>query len=313
MPLDPAIASMLAEMEAAGAPPMHTLSPPEARVVSEGIIPLAGEGAAVASRLDRSVGGVPARVYTPHRDLDRDLDRDGDGPLPVLVWIHGGGWVICSLEHYDSVCQDLAAGAGCIVVSLDYRLAPEHKAPAAIDDCIAAVDWVLANAAELGGDATRVAVGGDSAGGNLSAVMAQHFGSRLVGQLLVYPATNMSLESPSIDENADGYFLTKDSMIWFSGHYLDDSGIDRDDPRVSPARASDDVLAATPPAFVITAEFDPLRDEGEAYAARLQALGVTTKQRRFDGQIHAFMVMKVVTPDASAAIDDSVDFLRSVF
>jgi len=303
MPLDPAIASLLADMQAQGAPPMHTLSPPEARTASERIIPLAGEGAEVAARVDRQVGGVPARVYTPL----------GDGPFPVLVWIHGGGWVICGLDHYDSLCQDLAAGAGCVVVSLDYRLAPEHKAPAAIDDCIVAVEWVLANAADVGGDPSRVAVGGDSAGGNLSAVVAQHFGSRLAGQLLVYPATDMALASPSIDENADGYFLTKDSMVWFRGHYLDGSGVDRDDPRVSPANASDEVLATTPPALVITAEFDPLRDEGEAYAVRLQSLGVTAKQRRFDGQIHAFMVMKAVTPDASEAIDDSVAFLKSVF
>ncbi len=303
MPLDPAIAGLLDEMAASGAPAINELPPSEARLLPDNLVELGGEGADVASQVEGDAGGVPCVVYTPH----------GDGPFPVLVWIHGGGWVIGGPQHYHSQCRDLAAGAGCIVVSIDYRLAPEHKAPAAVDDCTTAVAWVLDNAAELGGDPGRVAVGGDSAGGNLSALMAQQFGSRLAAQLLVYPCTDFSFTSPSIDENADGYFLTKAAMEWFAGHYLDECGVATDDPRVCPGSASDDVLAATPPAFVITAEFDPLRDEGEAYGARLQSLGVPTKVRRYDGMIHAFYVMKGLTPVAAEAIDDSTDFLRRAF
>jgi acetyl esterase len=303
MPLDPAIAALLAEMEASGAPPLHELPLSEAREKPDLLVPLAGDGADVASQVEREVGGVPSVVYTPH----------GEGPFPVLVWIHGGGWVICAPQHYHAVCQELAAGAGCIVVSVDYRLAPEHKAPAALDDCLAAVGWVLENADELGGDPSRVAVGGDSAGGNLSALAAQHFGNRLVAQLLIYPATDLTGSSPSIEENGEGYFLTKDSMAWFTGHYLDGSGLDATDPRVSPAHADDDVLRDTPPALVITAEFDPLRDEGEAYGARLQSLGVPAKTRRFDGMVHAFYGWRAVAPSAGEAIDDSVVFLRQAF
>jgi acetyl esterase len=303
MPLDPAIAALLSEIEKSG-PPINQLPVSEARLVIDNIAPLGGHGGDVASQHEVTVAGLPAVVYTPH----------GEAPFPVLVWLHGGGWVIGGPQHYHATCRDLAAGAGCIVVSVDYRLAPDHKAPAAVDDSVGAVGWVLEHAAELGGDPDRVAVGGDSAGGNLSALVAQHFGRRLAAQLLVYPATDLTMAtSPSLDENAEGYFLTKDSMLWFGDHYLDGCGIERDDPRVSPAFASDDVLAATPPALVITAEFDPLRDEGEAYGARLQALGVPAKVRRFDGMIHAFYVMRVVTPAAAEAIDESTAFLRDAF
>jgi acetyl esterase len=303
MPIDPALVHLLDEMAAAGAQPMHQLAPIEARIVSEGIIPLAGEGAEVASQVEREIGGVPAAVYTPH----------GEGPFPVLVWIHGGGWVICGLPHYHAVCRDLAAAAGCIVVSLDYRLAPEHKAPAAVDDCLAATGWVLEHADELGGDPTRVAVGGDSAGGNLSAVVAQHFGRRLSGQLLVFPATDLTLSSPTIEQHADGPFLTQADMVYFAGHYLDGSGIEATDPIVSPLLASDDVIASTPPAFLLTAEYDPLVGEGEAYAHELAAHGVLTTLKRYPGMIHAFYVMRAVTPVAGEAIDDSARFLRGVF
>lgn len=303
MPIDPALVQLLDGMAAAGAPPLHELSPSEARIASEGLIPLSGDGADIASQVERSIGGVPAAVYVPH----------GDAPFPVLVWIHGGGWVICGLPHYHAVCRDLAAGAGCIVVSLDYRLAPEHKAPAAVDDCIAATAWVLEHAAELGGDPARVAVGGDSAGGNLSAIVAQHFGRRLVGQLLVYPATDLTLASPTIEEHAEGPFLTRADMVSFTGHYLDGSGVEATDPRVSPLHADAATVATTPTAFVLTAEFDPLVGEGEAYAQLLAGNGVLTTLKRYPGMIHAFYGMRLVTPVAAEAIEDSARFLRGVF
>ena len=290
-------------MAEGGAPQIYELPVAEARASADLLIPLAGEGAEIAGRVEREIGGVPSVVYTPI----------GEGPFPVLVFIHGGGWVINRPHNYHAVCQDLAAGAVCVVVSIAYRLAPEHKAPAAADDSIAAVGWVLDHADEIGGDASRVAVGGDSAGGNLSAVVAQHFGGRLVGQLLIYPAVDMTASFPSIEENAEGLFLTKKHMEWFQGHYIDGAGLDEQDPILSPLYASDEVLGATAPAFVLTAEYDPLRDEGEAYAAKLESLGVPARHTRYDGMIHAFYVMKAATPSAVQAIDDSTAFLRDVF
>jgi acetyl esterase len=305
MPVDPAAQSVLDLLAAEGGPPLEEMTPAEAREVFKELAALGGEGAAVASVAERDIGGVPALVVTP----------TGEGPFPVLVWIHGGGWVIGSPVESQATARDLAAGAGCIVVSLDYRLAPEHKAPAALDDCIAATRWVLGHAGELGGDPGKVAVGGDSAGGNLAALVALEFGDRLRYQVLVYPAADLSLTGhhPSLDENADGYLLTKAGMKWFIDHYLDGSGIAADDVRVSPLNASDDALRRTPPAFVITAEFDPLRDEGEAYAARLRAAGVDVTHRRFDGQIHAFYSMPLAVPAGAEAVAQTADLLAKAF
>ncbi|HEX4982592.1 MAG TPA: alpha/beta hydrolase [Ilumatobacteraceae bacterium] len=305
MPLDPAAQAVLNLLEEAGGPPLEEQTPEEAREFIKGLAALGGEGAAVASVDERDVGGVPALVITP----------TGDGPFPVLVWIHGGGWVIGSAIDSQATARDLAAGAGCIVVSVDYRLAPEHKAPAALDDCIAATRWVLDHASELGGDPSRVAVGGDSAGGNLSALVALEFGDRLCYQVLVYPATDLSMAGPhpSLDENADGYLLTKAAMRWFIDHYLVDSGITSDDVRVSPLNAPDAALRRTPPAFVLTAEFDPLRDEGEAYADRLRAAGVDVTHRRFDGQIHAFYSMPLAIPASVEALAQTTELLAKAF
>jgi acetyl esterase len=303
MPLDPAAQAILAMLAEAGAPPLEELTPDEARVSFAGIAALGGEGASVAGVEERAVGGVPAVVVTPH----------GNGPFPVLVWFHGGGWVIGTAAESTATAKDLAAGAGCIVVSLDYRLAPEHKAPAALDDCIAGTRWVLEHGAEIGGDPLRVAVGGDSAGGNLAALVALELGDRLRYQALVYPATDLAMTHPSIDENAEGYLLTKATMQWFIGHYLDGSGMAADDARISPHFAGDAALKKVAPAFVITAEFDPLRDEGEAYAPRLRGLGVDVTHRRFDGQIHAFYSMPLAVPTAAEAIAQTATLLRKAF
>jgi acetyl esterase len=199
------------------------------------------------------------------------------------------------------------------IVSVDYRLAPEYPFPAAIDDCVAAVRWVAepSTAAELGIDPARMAVGGDSAGGNLAAVVAQQLGDEgppLRFQLLVYPATDMHLSHSSIDENADGYFLTKADMAWFRGHYCADE--DWSDPRMSPLLASDEAVRRVAPALVITAEYDPLRDEGEAYAAKLAAAGVDATVSRYDSVIHGFFSMGDLVPEGKVAIDEAAEALR---
>lgn len=303
MPLDPAAKNLLDMLASAGGPPLHEMNPSDARAMFGAMAGLGGPGAEVASVVDVELGGVPCVVVTPV----------GSGPFPALVWIHGGGWVIGSAPESVPLARDIAASVGCVVVSVDYRLAPEHRAPAAVDDCLAAVAAVFDRATELGIDAGRVAVGGDSAGGNLAALAAIEFGPRMCHQLLVYPATDLTLSHPSIDENAEGYLLTKSSMEWFVGHYLSESGRSGDDPALSPLFASDSALAATPSAFVITAEFDPLRDEGEAYAARLAAVGVPVVQRRFDGQIHAFFTMGALIPAGAEAVANACDQLRAAF
>jgi acetyl esterase len=272
----------------------------------------------VASVSDRSVptpdGDVPVRVYVPLGDVGDVGDGDG-GPRPVLVYLHGGGWTIGSVETHDNTCRSLANGSGAVVVSVDYRLAPEHPYPAALDDCEAAVRWVADNAGDLGVDPARLAIGGDSAGGNLAAVLAQRLrdgGPTIRFQLLVYPAVDMTLAHPSIEENAEGYFLTKGAMVWFGTNYLGSAAvdIDRTDPRVSPLLAPPEALAGLPPALVITAEYDPLRDEGEAYAAALRAAGVEATATRYDGVIHAFFQLPDIVPEGKAAIDEACTALR---
>jgi acetyl esterase len=303
MSLDPVVAGFLQALEEAGDPPINELEPPAARELIVALAELGGTGPEMAAEAPVDAGGVPAVVYTPF----------GDGPFAVLVYFHGGGWVIGNTDSHAPTCRELAARAGCVVVSVDYRLAPENKAPAALDDSLAATRWVLGHAAELNGDASRVAVGGDSAGGNLAALVAQALPGRLVAQLLIYPAVDLTGSFPSVLENADGYFLTKDAMDWFIGHYLDGTDIKPDEPSVSPWFADDDVLAATPPALVITAEYDPLRDEGEAYGKRLAALGVPATVRRFDGMIHAFYGMTTMLPAAIEANELSAGHLRQAF
>jgi len=246
---------------------------------------------------------IPARVYIP---------REGED-LPVLVFFHGGGWVLGDLDSVDSLCRSLANAADCVVVSVEYRLAPEHKFPAAVEDAYSATKWTANSATSFSGDPRRIAVGGDSAGGNLAAAVSlmarDKHGPPIVFQLLIYPATNHAFDTTSYSDNAEGYWLSKDDMRWFWNHYLRDE-LDGRNPYASPSRAAD--LSSLPPAFVITAEFDPLKDEGEAYAARLRECGVLVKITRYDGMIHDFVNIAELW-QSRIAIDEAAAELRKAF
>jgi acetyl esterase len=242
------------------------------------------------------VGQIPLRLYRPAGVSDAT-------PLPVYVYFHGGGWVIGDLESHDVLCRQLTAESGACVIAVDYRLAPEHKFPAAADDAWAATRWIVGHAAELGVDAGRLAVGGDSAGGNLAAVVAlmsrDAGGPAIALQVLIYPVTDVGSESQSYADFADGYMLTRDSMRWFTAHYLGRKE-EANDWRVSPLRAPS--LAGLPPALILTAGFDPLRDEGAAYATRLREAGVTVDYVSFGGMIHGFVGMGRVLDSALRAV-----------
>jgi len=308
MPLDAQAQAFLEQLAATGAPPLHELSVAEARQVMLALFGTQGDPEPVGAVAERTIPGaggeMPARIYMPY----------GTGPFPVLVYLHGGGWVIGDLEAYDATCRALTNAAGCLVVAMEYRLAPEHKFPAAPEDCYAATCWVAANAAAIGGDPRRIAIGGDSAGGNLTAVVAQmardHGGPALAYQLLVYPVTNYGYDTASYRENADGYLLTRDAMVWFWDHYLR-SAADGNNPLASPLRAND--LRGLPPAMVLTAEFDPLRDEGEAYAMRLQEAGVPVTLKRYAGTIHGFFSLGAVLDQGKQAMADAAAALRTIF
>jgi acetyl esterase len=234
--------------------------------------------------------------------------------LPVLVFFHGGGWVVGNVESHDTMCRHLANRAGCAVVSVDYRLAPEHKFPAAVDDCFTATAWVAGNAAALGIDPGRLAVGGDSAGGNLAAVvslMARDKGApRISYQLLIYPAMDAAMRHDSINRFAEGYVLTRATMRWFYEQYLR-AAHDAADWRASPLLATD--LGDLPPAFVLTAGYDPLSDEGDAYAERLAAAGVPVTHRRFPGQVHGFAMNGKIIRAADKALDDAAAALKAAW
>jgi acetyl esterase len=308
MALDPQIKALLDQ--AAGLPDIHTLSVAEARAMAERRVGLMAPPAAVGTVHDRIVAGpagaLALRVYTPAIP----------GPHPAIVFFHGSGFVLCSLDTHDGMCRNLCAGARCVVVSVDYRLAPEHKFPAGLDDCVFAARWAAAHAAELGADPARLGLAGDSAGGNLAAAAALRLrdaaaGPPLAGQLLIYPVTDYYVPgTPSYSENAAGYGLTRETMKWFWDHYLNDAG-EAANPYAAPLKAGD--LAGLPPAFVMTAEYDPLRDEGERYAERLQAAGVPTLLSRRDGMNHGFLFWVGVVDRAGPAMADACDWLRRAF
>lgn len=306
MPLDRQAQAVLDQIAALGFPPTHTLSPAEARAHSKAR-PRA-PGPEVAKVEDRCISlpdrEIPVRIYTP----------EGNGPFPVLVWFHGGGWVVGDLDTADGTARHLTVGASCTAVSVDYRLAPETKFPGPLEDCFEAVEWVSKNTANLNADPNRIAVGGDSAGGNLAAGVAlmarDRGGPPLVFQLLVYPVIDRNFGTNSYRQNANGYQLTTDSMMWYWNHYLQNNS-DAANPYAAPLQAKD--LAGLPPALVITAEFDPLCDEGEAFARRLQAAGVPTQSTRYGGMIHGFFGMSAALDKGKQAISQASTALRAAF
>jgi acetyl esterase len=295
----------LDDLNALDVPPLETMTPEEAREMCIAEIEALGPPEAVAEVRDCTVPGpageVPVRLYKP--------ENTGGGALPVLVFYHGGGWVVCNLDTHDTLCRQLANAVGCAVVAVDYRLAPEHKYPAAAEDSYAAFRWAAENAATFGGDPARVAVAGDSAGGNLAAIVAQELRGEvdLAAQILLYPVVDSDFDRPSYKENAEGYFLTRDAMEWFFGHYVPDEGR-RSEPRVAPLRI--DELSGLPPTVVVTAGFDPLRDEGDAYADALADAGVEVRHLQYPDQIHGFVGFIGLVEAAGRALDDVVDSVR---
>jgi acetyl esterase len=309
--LDPDAAAVYKAFQEAGRPAYETLTAPEARefymqarLVSNPEPPDLQSAEELA--IPAAHGTIPASLYTP-----KTL-RESDGLAPCLVFFHGGGWVIGNLETHDVVCRKLASEGELKVISVDYRLAPEHKFPAAVDDSIIATKWIAANASKLGIDASRLIVGGDSAGGNLAAVVALDArdgdGPAIAGQLLVYPATDFSRKHPSHSEPETSILLTHSVIGWFSNHYLGDADIN--DWRASPARAK--TLAGLPPAYVLTAGGDPLRDEGDEYAARLKQAGVHVTYRHFPGQFHGFFTMGKLLNQANVAVSEIAAWLKGL-
>jgi acetyl esterase len=286
MALDPQARAVIDIIIQSGRPAFHQLTPKEARQMYKDTRPASTpEPPEIGVVRDMLAENVPVRVYRP-------VGANADTPLPALVYFHGGGWVIGDLDTHDVLCRQLTADAGIVTVAVDYRLAPEAKFPAAADDAWTATKWVVANAGKLGIDARRLAVGGDSAGGNLAAVvalMARDAGAPALRlQALLYPVTNVGVETRSYRDFAEGYMLTRESMVWFFDQYLP-SREAASDWRVSPLRASSH--AGVAPALIVTAGFDPLRDEGEAYAQKLRDAGVTVDYICYGGMIHGFVPM----------------------
>lgn len=304
MPLDPVYKAMLDQMAAAGGPALTELPVSAFRDVYRQMQPLAPQltvGAVEDRRIPGPGGDIPIRIYRPA----------GSAVAPVVLNFHGGGWVIGDLDTADAQCREMCRRAGVVVVSVDYRLAPEHRYPAAADDCYAATVWAAANAASFGGDGARLAVGGDSAGGNLAAVVAlmarDREGPTIRLQVLVYPVTNARFDTGSYADNGEGYMLTRTTMQWFWDHYAPDEG-PRMEAYASPLQASD--LTGLPPALVMTAEYDPLRDEGEDYAARLIKAGVPTQCIRWPGLIHGFFANSLTVPAAEPPMARACAALR---
>jgi len=309
MPLDPQARAMLDAMAAMPSPDFATLRATDYRAALASM-PAFAPGDTIATQQDLTIDGaagpLKARLYRPD-------DRTG---LPLVVYFHGGGFVLCGLDSHDNICRSLARRSGALVLSVDYRLAPEARFPAAADDAVAAVRWAAAHAAQLGADPARLAVAGDSAGGNLAAVASQQLrgnGIVLQHQLLLYPyldCTDAAADSASYRECGTGYFLSAAELDWYRGQYLANPA-DAADVRASPLHQRD--LHGLPPATIITAEFDPLRDQGEGYGEALQHAGGSATVRRWPGQFHGFISMQGVIDAAGDALDAAAAALRQAF
>lgn len=303
MALDTAVEAILVAMAEQGAP-LEELSIEDGRELYRAMSsPSTTQLAQIQDLSCEGVeGDINMRLYTPA----------GKGPFPVLMYFHGGGWVIGDLDTHDGLCRDLAAETECLVFAVDYHLAPEYPFPAACNDCYDATLWVSQNAARFNGDSMRMAVAGDSAGGNLSAVTSlmirEKGGPKLRFQLLLYPVVDAPSNNASYRENATGYMLTAATMEWFWSHYT--GGVGNTEPHIAPLQAES--LANLPQALVVTAEYDPLRDEGEAYGRRLKDAGVATEIVRYDGMIHGFVHMNALIPNGRMALTKCVQELRKV-
>ena len=300
VPVDPQLQPVLDLVNQPGMPAFGDLSPEETRALMASFAaPREDDG--LASVDDGEVAGVPVRWYRPH----------GASEDAAFVWLHGGGWVIGSVATSDATASKLAAASGVTVCSVDYRLAPEHPFPAAVDDCFAALQWVGEHGAEIGGDPSRIAVCGDSAGGNLSTVTSilarDNGGPDVCFQALIYPTTDARADYPSVQENGDSIFLSADSMQWFYEHYQSD----KLDWRASPILAED--LSNLPPALIITAEYDTLRDEGEAYGEALREAGNNVTVRRYDGMTHVFVQLCGMLEDGRRAISEIAAALKVAY
>lgn len=305
MPVNPKIQLFLNQLNALPKIPMDQITPEEYRKraniglnLQEKIEPIERVENHVLHLEGRD---IPIRVYIP----------EGQAPFPALVYYHGGGWVIGSLDSHDSVCRGLANVAGCIVISVDYRLAPEHKFPAAVEDAYDSLRWIAEHAGEFNIDPNRIAVGGDSAGGNLAAVasiIAKEKGTpKIVYQLLIYPSTGSDKKMPSIKENDEGYFLTGELMWWFRHHYFNKKE-DILNPYASPLLYHD--LSGLPPAAILTAQYDPLRDIGKAYGDKLEESGVPVWYKNYDDLIHGFANFRSFVPEAQKAVEDGAMELK---
>ena len=307
MPLLSEYRTLLDQLVEADAPPLTEMPIEAARAmfrVAQPTRPDIAVGNVIDRRIEGRNGSIPIRIYSPN----------GSGPFPVAMMFHGGGWVIGDLETVDAQSRQVCNQVGCVVVAVDYRLAPEHRFPTAAEDCYDATEWTYENASEINAEPTRLAVAGDSAGGNLAAVVAQMArdkdGPPIVFQLLVYPVTNGHVfETDSYRENSEGYMLTADSMHWFWDHYAEAG--DRSNPYASPLCSPD--LSNLPPAFIQVAEFDPLRDEGLQYAEALIAAGVEARSQCYEGFIHGFFSHFDTVPPTRVAMDDACAALQDAF
>ena len=309
MPLDPVLKAFLDQVAAMGGPKTWEMQPHEAREAFAGLMQLAGPkdipiGKVNNIAISAAHGEIAARSYAPV--------AANSEPLPTLVFFHGGGWVIGNVDTHDGLCRIIANGSGCRVISVEYRLSPESKFPGPVEDAVAAIEWIEKNAAQLGVDANRLAVGGDSAGGDLAAVVAQiakaKGAPKIAYQMLLFPVTQIGDETRSLREYAEGFFLERKTLDWFYSHYLP-MDADRKDPRISPLAAAD--VAGLPPAYFMLAGFDPLHDEGMAYAEKLRSAGVPVTVADFPDMVHDFIYLQAVLPQAAEALNAAAKALKT--